>query len=150
MGFTNRIIIINEELYIWIAQFVDFSLGFGNCAWIIFTANGDDLHEFFRIIEIIDFLDCLAVDILLVLGRQKNSKSKTRIAKDSWSMVQPRMFGFLPDEQTQAYIKDGLKNHKNDEQKVDYQKDLANNRYNHLLPRIICKVEIKNTFVEDM
>src|SRR5438874_1833119 len=99
MRLTHRIIIVYEQLHIWIAKLVDFSLSLGNSARIIFATNGDYLQEFFRIIKIVDFLDCLAVNIFFILGRQKNSKGQARVAKDSRSMVKPCMFRLLPDEQ---------------------------------------------------
>src|SRR5438045_1630106 len=100
MWLTDRIIIINEQLHVRIAKFVDFSLSLSNSARIVFTTYSNYLHEFFRVVEIVDFLDCLAVDILFILGRQKNCKGKTWVEKNRRSVVKPCMFRFLPDKQT--------------------------------------------------
>src|SRR5258708_5113781 len=130
---SDRIIIIDQQLDIWITEFVDLCLGLGDGARIILATDGDDLQQFFRIVEIVHLLNSLAVDPLLVLSRQKNGEGEARILVNRWGVVEPRMFWLLPDVKAQAYIEDGLKDHQQDDKKKEYKKKQANKTQNHYI-----------------
>ena len=111
MRLTDGVVVIDEQLHVGVAQLIDFGLGFSDGAGIIFTTDGDDLHEFFRVVEIIDFLDGFAIHILFIFGRQKDSEGETGIAVHRRGVIEPRMLRFFPDEEAQSDIEDGLKDH---------------------------------------
>src|SRR5436309_9334737 len=109
MRFVDGFILEDEQLDVGISQFIDFGLSFDDGARVILAANSDELHQFFGIIEFIDFSQCLTKDTFFMPCRQQNSKGETGITIDRRRMIQPGMLSSCPDKETQAYIEDGLK-----------------------------------------
>ena len=118
MGLVDRLIIEDDQLNVWIAQFINLSLCLRNSPWIVLATNSHDLHQLFRIVEIVDFLQGFAIDIFLMPGRQQDSKGEARIQVDSWSMIEPCMFGHLPYKEAQAYIENSLCGHHEDDEYI--------------------------------
>src|SRR5260370_42080160 len=129
--FAYRIIVVNEQLHIGIAQLIDLGLRLGNGSRVILAAYRYDLHEFAGIVKIIHLLNGLTVHIFFVLGGQENSKGKTRIALNGRSAIQPSMFRHLPDIETLADIKDSLKDHHQDDVHKDVFKQKPNIGQHH-------------------
>src|SRR5215471_10150572 len=121
MWFIYGFVIKDEQLDVWIIQFVDFSEGFGNGARIILAADGDDLHQFFWIVEVVDFLNGFAVDILFMSGRQQDGEGEMRITIDGGNTIEPGLLRRFPDEKAYTNVKDSLHDHKSgDEQKEPF------------------------------
>src|SRR5437879_12962597 len=89
----------------------------GSC--IVFTQQGQDLHQILWIVQIVDLLNCVSVAICLVIGWQQNSEGELRLTINGWSAVQPGLFRFLPNIETQPNIKDGLSGHQANNCKID-------------------------------
>src|SRR5438128_790718 len=68
MWFIDGLVIEDEQLDVWIVQFADSSKSLSNGARIIIATDGDDLHEFFWVVEVVDFLNGFAGDILFMPG----------------------------------------------------------------------------------
>jgi hypothetical protein len=100
--FINRLVIEDEQLDVCIAQCIDGSAGLGDGAGIIFATNSTDLHQFFWVVQVVDFFEGLAVDKLLVPGGQQDGKGDTRIAVGSGRVIEPGMFWVLPNEEAQT------------------------------------------------
>src|SRR5579884_1363605 len=96
MRLADRIIVVNQQLDVWIAQLIYFSLSFGNRTRVVLAADGDNLHQLLWIVEIVHLLNRLAVDVLFVLGRKHDGKREAGVAVHGRRMIQPRMFRRFP------------------------------------------------------
>src|SRR5436190_1207043 len=94
-----------------ITQFVDFCQSLGNSSRIILTTNGNNLHEFFWIVEIVNLLNGLAIDILFMSGWQQNGKGEVGIMIDGRRTIQQDMPGIFPYKKTQTNVEDSLYGH---------------------------------------
>src|SRR5260370_4440064 len=104
----------------WVRELGGLWMGLGDGGRIMVVTDVDDLQQFFRIVEIVHLLNSLAVDTLLVLSRQKNGEGEARILVNRRGVVEPRVFWLLPDVKAQADIEDGLKDHQQDDEQIEY------------------------------
>ena len=58
----------DDQLDVWVAQFIDFGLCFGNSSRVILAADSQNLQELFGIVEAINFLEGFAIDFFFMPG----------------------------------------------------------------------------------
>src|SRR6266702_2598382 len=131
MGLINGLVIEDKQLDVGISEFVNFRLSLSNRAGVVLAADRYDLYKFFRIVEIIHFLNSLAIDAFLMPSWQQNTKRQAWVEIDRRCMIQPCMLWFFPDKEAQANIEDGLYRHKQYNQKVEYMQRCAENGSRH-------------------
>src|SRR2546421_4866864 len=131
MRFIDGLVIKDEQLGVWIVQFVDFSEGLGNGARIILAADGDDLHELFWVVEVVDFLNSFAVDILFMPRRQQDGEGEMRVTIDGGSMIEPGVIGTFPDEEAQTYVKGSLRGHQCGNKQKEHFQEVAKRSGKH-------------------
>src|SRR5712691_7240956 len=131
MWFIDGLVIKDKQLDVWIVQFVDFSKGLGNGARIILAADGNDLHQCFWVVEVVDFLNGFAVDILFMPGRQQDGEGEMRVTIDAGGPIEPGMLRSFPNEEAQTYVKDGLCGHQCGNEQKEHFKEVNKRSEKH-------------------
>ncbi len=129
--FVNRLVIEDEQLDVGIAQGIDGRAGLGDGAGIICATNRNQLQQCLWVAQVVDVFDGLAVDPLLVPGGQQDGKGEAWLPVHGGRVVEPGMFWFLPDEEAQPDIEEGLSRHHGDEQEKEDFKDMAKRGKKH-------------------
>src|SRR2546423_12099034 len=95
-----------------------FFLRLGYSADVVITTDGNNLHKFSWIVEIINLLNSFLINILLMASWQHNRKRETGITIDRWRVIEPCMLRNLPDEEAQTNIEKRLCGHQQNDQQI--------------------------------